>query len=127
MKQIDLGNEGINKVILKLAIPAMLGQLVNVLYGIIDRMYIGNIAQIGDMALGGVGVSVPITTLLTSFSYLVGVGGAPLLAMNLGARREDEAKKILSNGFLAMLVLSIIIPVITLIISWSFHKISLSK
>lgn len=115
MKQIDLGNEGINKVILKLAIPAMLGQLVNVLYGIVDRMYIGNIAQIGDMALGGVGVSVPITTLLTSFSYLVGVGGAPLLAMNLGARREDEAKKILSNGFLAMLVLSIIIPVITLI------------
>ena len=100
MKQIDLGNEGINKVILKLAIPAMLGQLVNVLYGIIDRMYIGNIAQIGDMALGGVGVSVPITTLLTSFSYLVGVGGAPLLAMNLGARREDEAKKILSNGYL---------------------------
>lgn len=114
MKAIDLGNDSINKTILRLAIPAMLGQLVNVLYGIVDRMYIGNIANIGDIALGGVGVSVPITTLLTSFSYLIGVGGAPLLAMNLGAKKEDEAKKILSNGFLAMLVLSIIIPIITL-------------
>lgn len=114
MKPIDLGNDSINKTILRLAIPAMLGQLVNVLYGIVDRMYIGNIAGIGDIALGGVGVSVPITTLLTSFSYLIGVGGAPLLAMNLGAKKKEEAKKILSNGFLAMLVLSIIIPVITL-------------
>lgn len=114
MKSIDLGNDSINKTIFKLAIPAMLGQLVNVLYGIVDRMYIGNISEIGDLALGGVGVSVPITTLLTSFSYLIGVGGAPLLAMNLGAKKEDEAKKILSNGFLAMLVLSILIPLITL-------------
>ena len=114
MKSIDLGNDKINKTICKLAIPAMLGQLVNVLYGIVDRMYIGNIAEIGDIALGGVGVSVPITTLLTSFSYLIGVGGAPLLAMNLGAKREKEANKILANGFLAMLVISIIIPVITL-------------
>ncbi len=114
MKSIDLGNDSINKMIFKLAIPAMLGQLVNVLYGIVDRMYIGNISEIGDLALGGVGVSVPITTLLTSFSYLIGVGGAPLLAMNLGAKKEDEAKKILSNGFLAMLVLSILIPLITL-------------
>ena len=114
MKSIDLGNDKINKTIFKLAIPAMLGQLVNVLYGIVDRMYIGNISEIGDIALGGVGVSVPITTLLTSFSYLIGVGGAPLLAMNLGAKREKEANKILANGFLAMLVISIIIPLITL-------------
>ncbi len=113
--RINLGSDSINKTIFKLAIPAMLGQLVNVLYGIVDRMYIGNIKEIGDIALAGVGVSVPITTLLTSFSYLIGVGGAPLLAMSLGAKKEQEAKKILANGFLAMLVLSIIVPLITLL------------
>lgn len=114
--RINLGSDSINKTIFKLAIPAMLGQLVNVLYGIVDRMYIGNIKEIGDIALAGVGVSVPITTLLTSFSYLIGVGGAPLLAMSLGAKKEQEAKKILANGFLAMLVLSIIVPLITLLV-----------
>ncbi len=115
MKTFDLGKDNITKIVFRLALPAMLGQFVNVLYGIIDRIYIGNIPNIGDLALAGVGICAPVTTLLTSFSYLVGVGGAPLLSMALGEKKEDKAKKILANSFIMMIVLALFITIITLI------------
>lgn len=71
----DLGKDSMLPLIIRLAVPAMLAQLVNVLYSIIDRMYIGNIPVVGDVALAGVGVCGPIVTLFTSFATLVGVGG----------------------------------------------------
>lgn len=116
MKSFDLGKDSSFGLVLRLAIPAMLGQLVNVLYGIVDRIFIGQIDNIGSLALAGVGVCAPVTTLLTSFSYLIGVGGAPLLSMSLGANDKDKAKKILNNSFLAMLVLSVLVTIITLIL-----------
>lgn len=115
MSSFDLGKDNLKKLVLKLALPAMLGQFINVLYGIIDRMYIGNIADIGGVALAGVGICTPVTTLITSFSALIGVGGAPLLAMSLGEKKESKAKRILANSFLALVVLSIIVTLITLI------------
>ncbi|MEG1711216.1 MAG: MATE family efflux transporter [Clostridia bacterium] len=112
----DLGNDKISKLILKLAIPSMLAQFVNVLYGIVDRIYIGNIPSIGGVALAGVGVCAPIITLITSFSFLVGLGGSPLVSMRLGEKRPQEAQKVISNSFFMLLVISVILTVVFLII-----------
>ena len=88
----NLGKDTIFSLVCKLAVPTMIAQLVNVLYSIIDRMFIGNIPLIGDIALAGVGICGPIVTLLSSFGTLVGLGGSILMAMRLGERNEKEAK-----------------------------------
>ncbi len=76
MKTTDLGKDSILSIVLRLAIPSMLAQFVNVLYTIIDRMFIGNIPQIGEVALAGIGVCGPIAAFLASFGNLVGIGGS---------------------------------------------------
>ena len=83
--QTDLGKDRIPILVLKLAIPSMIAQFVTVLYSIIDRMFIGNIKEIGDAALAGVGVCGPIVTLLTSFGTLIGLGGSILMSMHAGS------------------------------------------
>lgn len=100
----DLGNDSITKLIFRLCIPTMLAQLVSVLYSIVDRMYIG--AGVGDLALAGVGVCGPIVTFLGSFASLVGLGGSPNMAMRMGEGNHAEAKRILSNALLMLLVLA---------------------
>ena len=102
----DLGNDSIPRLVLRLAIPAMVAQLVNVLYGIVDRMYIGNIPDIGETALAGAGICGPIVTLLSSFGTLVGLGGAPLLTIRMGEKNLKGARQILANCFLLLLVLA---------------------
>lgn len=110
--QNDLGNDKISSLVLRLAVPTMVAQFVNVLYSIVDRMYIGNIPLIGDMALAGVGVCGPIVTLLSSFGTLVGLGGAPILAMRMGQKNEKGARLILSNAFAMLTVLSVVLSVL---------------
>lgn len=105
-RQNDLGKDDIKQLVLRLAIPSMLAQFVNVLYSIVDRMYIGNIKEVGEIALAGAGVCGPIVTLISSFAFLVGIGGAPLLAMRMGENNQEGAEKILSNCFVMLLVLS---------------------
>ena len=113
MKRLnDLGHDPVPRLVLRLAIPTMLAQLVNVLYSIVDRMYIG--AGVGSLALAGVGVCGPIVTLLSSVSSLVGLGGSPLLAMRMGANRKKEAQQILNNCFFLLLVLSLVLTVLFL-------------
>ena len=112
----DLGRDKIFPLVCRLAIPTMLAQMVSVLYSIVDRMYIGNIAAIGDLALAGVGVCGPITTLLSSFASLVGLGGAPILAMRLGEGRPKEAQKVVSNGFLMLVVLAAVLTALFLLL-----------
>ena len=109
MKAINLGSRKVLSTVLKLIIPAMIAQFINVLYSIVDRMYVGNIEGIGDTALAAVGVCAPITTLISSFAFLIGTGGAPIFAMALGEGREDNAKKILSNAAYALVVLAVIV------------------
>ena len=79
-RENDLGNDSIGSLVLKLAVPTMIAQFVNVLYSIIDRIYIGNIPGEGALALAGVGICGPIVTLLTSFGTLIGLGGSILMA-----------------------------------------------
>lgn len=110
----DLGRDDIKKLVLRIAIPSMLAQFVNVLYSIVDRMFIGNIPVIGEQALAGAGICGPIVTLITSFATLVGIGGAPLLSIRLGAKDEKGARQILANCFIMLLVLSIFIPILVL-------------
>ena len=93
--------------LLRLAIPTMLAQLINVLYSIVDRMFIGHIAGVGSLALAGVGVCGPVITLLSSFSLLVGLGGTPLMAMRLGSGDREAAAALLSNSFRLLLGMSV--------------------
>ena len=104
--KIDLGSERILPVVCSLAIPTMLAQFVNVLYSIVDRMYIGNIEGIGSLALAGVGICGPVLTLISSFASLVGLGGSPLIAMFLGRGQRDRAEDVVSNGFAVLIALA---------------------
>lgn len=115
MSSSSISSGRIWPIVLKLALPAMFAQFINVLYSIVDRIYIAKMPVVGDFALAGVGIVAPICTLITSFSYLIGLGGAPLMAMSLGENNNDNAKKILSNSFLSLLILGIIIPLIILL------------
>lgn len=110
----DLGSGSLKKLILMLAIPSMFAQFINVLYSIVDRIFISNIPEIGQFALAGVGVAGPITTLFTSFTFLIGQGGAPLVAMKLGQKDKESAKKILANSFLFLVICSIVLMTIFL-------------
>ena len=114
-KSNDLGRDPVFPLVLRLALPTMLAQFVSVLYSIVDRMYIGNIPVIGATALAGVGVCGPIVTLLGSFASLVGLGGSPLMAMRMGEGRPREAKRILDNCFLMLVVLSISLTLLFLL------------
>ncbi len=110
----DLGRDPIHSLVWRIAIPSMLGQFVSVLYSIVDRMYIGNIADIGDLALAGVGVCGPIVTMIGSTASLVGVGGAPLVGISMGEGNLRHAKKILSNCFLLIWVFSALVMAVIL-------------
>ncbi|MEG2404523.1 MAG: MATE family efflux transporter, partial [Oscillospiraceae bacterium] len=111
----DLGNDKVKKLVINLAIPSMLAQLVNVMYGIVDRIFIGNIPVVGEAALAGAGVCAPIVTLITSFAILIGIGGAPLLAMRLGEKDEQGAEAILANAFVMLLGLGAVLTAVFLI------------
>lgn len=101
------GRDSMMGLLLRLAIPTMLAQFVNVLYSIVDRMFIGHIAGVSSLALAGVGVCSPIVTLLSSFSMLVGLGGTPLMAMKLGAGQKEDASDLLANCFRLLLGLAV--------------------
>lgn len=113
--QTDLGKDRIPILVLKLAIPSMIAQFVTVLYSIIDRMFIGNIKEIGDAALAGVGVCGPIVTLLTSFGTLIGLGGSILMSMRMGAGRKKQAESILAHSFAMLVLFSAILTILFLI------------
>lgn len=104
-----LGTEKIGKLVFSLALPSVIAQMVNVLYNIVDRMYIGHIPEIGSTALTGLGVCFPILMLISAFSAFVGSGGAPLAAIQLGKGDKKEAEKILGNGVTMLLAFSIIL------------------
>lgn len=106
----DLGSESIPKLIFKLATPAIIAQLVNVLYNIVDRIFIGRMES-GDLAMAGVGVAFPIILLISAFSSLVGMGGAPLAAIKMGEKDNDGAEKIMSNSFSALMILAAVLTI----------------
>lgn len=104
-----MGTMPIPKLMLQLAIPSIIAQIINVLYNIIDRIYIGHMKDVGDLALTGVGVTFPIIMIISAFSYFVGAGGAPLAAIQLGKQEKAKAEKILGNGTVLLLIFSILL------------------
>ena len=109
-----LGEDNITRLVLRLAIPTMLAQLVNVLYSIVDRIFIGNIPEIGADALAGAGVCGPVVTLISSFAFLVGLGGAPLMAIRMGEGNHKGAQAILANCTVMLGVLAVVLTTLFL-------------
>lgn len=107
----DLGKDPIGQLVWRIAIPSMLAQFVSVLYSIVDRMYIGHIPDVGDIALAGVGVCGPVITMIGSVASLVGIGGAPLMSISMGENNKQQAKYILANCFMLLCVLSVVLAV----------------
>ena len=103
-----LGTDPMLRLIFRMALPAVAAQFVNLLYAIVDRVYIGHIPGIGTDALAGVGVTMSIVILISSFSAIVGAGGAPLAAIALGQGNRERAGKILGNGFVLLLLLTVV-------------------
>lgn len=106
-KDTRLGTESIPKLMVQLAVPSVIAQLINVLYNIVDRIYIGRIPEVGHLALTGVGVTFPILTLISAFSSFVGAGGAPLAAISLGKGEREKSEHILGNSFSMLLLFSV--------------------
>ena len=111
-KSHDMGADSIPKLFAKLAIPAVIAQIINLLYNIVDRIYIGHIPEVGAAALTGVGLFLPILMLINAFALLAGSGGAPLAAIALGRKDKEHAEKIVANCFSLLLIFAFALTVI---------------
>ena len=111
-KNRDMGSGSIPKLLAQLAIPAVVAQIINLLYNIVDRIYIGHIPEIGASALTGVGLFLPILMLLNAFAMMIGSGGAPLTAIAMGQKDNEHAEKIIGNSFTLLLIFSAVLTVV---------------
>ncbi len=107
-----LGIEKISKLVWKLAIPSIIAQLVNLVYNLVDRMYIGNIAEIGQLALTGVGVTLPVIMIISSFAALICFGSASKASIALGSKDIKRAERILGNSFTLLMATALILTLI---------------
>lgn len=110
-----LGTQSVGKLLVELAVPSITAQIINMLYNLVDRIYIGHMPDGGTLALTGVGVCFPIITLISAFSSLIGTGGAPQAAIRMGEKNDKAAERILSGCVTVLLILSIILTAIFLI------------
>ena len=110
-----LANAPIGPLMLKLAVPAVAAQVINMLYNIVDRIYIGHISDIGAMALTGVGVCMPLIMIVSAFAALVAYGGAPRASIFMGRKDTDSAEKTLGNCFIVQIAISIVLTAALLI------------
>src|SRR5699024_10586878 len=114
-REVDLGKEPIGHLLLILALPSITSQVVNALYNMVDRMYIGHIPEIGSAALTGVGVCFPLIMIISAFAYLLGMGGAPRASICMGRKDNKGAEQILGNCFSSLIIVSVILTAIVLI------------
>ena len=108
----DMGTGSVKKLMVQMAVPALVGQVINLLYNIVDRIYIGHIPEIGGTALTGVGLFTPILMLITAFSLLAGAGGAPRAAIAMGRGDKDRAEKIMGNCFAMLMIMAVVLTVV---------------
>lgn len=106
-----MGTEKVSRLLMRMAVPAVIAQIVNLLYNIVDRIYIGHIPEIGVPALTGVGLFTPVLMLLTAFSMFIGSGGAPLASIALGKRENQKANRIAGVCLFSLVVLSVILTI----------------
>ena len=110
-----LGTQPVGKLLFKLAIPTVIAQLINMLYNIVDRIFIGHIPDAGSLALTGVGVTMPIIMIVSAFAGLVSSGGAPRASISMGKGDMDSAEQTLGGCFLLQVIVSIILTVVLLL------------
>ena len=116
--QVDFSTGDVRRGILDVAAPMLVAQVLNLLYNIVDRIYIGKIPGEGTLALAGLGLCFPIVTLVTAFANLFGVGGAPLCSIARGQKDEKTAGKIMTNAYFMLLLCGVVLTVVGLV----FHK-----
>lgn len=114
----DFSKDKVWKNIISQAVPLTLAQLVQLLYNVVDRIYIGHLSNAGSMALTGIGITFPIITIIAAFTNLFGNGGTPIFSIARGAKDETKAQKVLSNSFMLLIVSSILL----MIFSYIFKK-----
>ena len=110
-----LGTQPVGKLLFKLAIPTVIAQLINMLYNIVDRIFIGHIPDAGSLALTGVGVTMPIIMIVSAFAGLVSSGGAPRASISMGRGNMDSAEQTLGGCFLLQVIVSIVLTVVLLL------------
>jgi len=108
-KEERLSKGNLNRLMLAMSVPTIIAQVINILYNIVDRIYIGHIEGVGSAALTGVGIALPIVTLISAFSAFVGSGGAPLSSIAYGRGDKEHAEKILGNGACLLVFFSVIL------------------
>ena len=110
-RENDLGRDPVGKLLLRLALPSVTAQLVNALYNIVDRMYIGHIEGVGDLALTGLGVCFPVIMFVSAISSLVGMGGGSRAVVRMGEGKEDQANAILGNCTALLITLAVAVTI----------------
>ncbi len=117
-----LGTESIGKLLIKYSIPAIIGMIVNALYNVVDRIFIGNIPDVGPLAITGVGVTMPIMTIILAFAMLIGIGVTTNISIKLGQGKKEEAQKLIGNGITLSVIISVIISIVGIIFGDSILK-----
>ena len=112
-KEANLGEDRIGGLLFKLALPAILAQVINLLYNLVDRMYIGHIAEVGSVALTGLGVTMPFIMCVSAFAALVSMGGAPRASIMMGRDNKEEAERILGNCTSMLVLVAVIVTVVS--------------
>ena len=113
--QLELAQKPIKSLLLKYSVPAIIGMLVNALYNVVDRIFIGNIPGVGSLAIAGLGVTMPIATIILAFGMLVGIGSATNVSIKLGQNKKDEAQSIIGSGMVLSVVIGIILTILGLL------------
>lgn len=108
-----LGEEPIGKLLIKFSLPAITGMIVNALYNVVDRIFIGK--GVGDLAIGGLFIGMPISLIIMAFGMLIGIGGNTLVSIKLGQNRREEAERVTGNSFILLVITSLFISVFGLI------------
>ncbi len=107
-----LGTDSIPKLLLKYSVPAIIGMMVNALYNVVDRIFIGNIPNVGPLAITGVGICLPIMTIILAFSMLIGIGATTNISIKLGQGKIEDAQKIIGNGISLSIIIGLIISIL---------------
>lgn len=102
-----LEKNSVPRLVLRLGVPAMFGQFFNLLYSIVDRIFVGQIPDVGNTALASVGICAPALTAITAFAYMVGIGGASSMSISLGQKNREQAEKVLGNAIVLLLGISL--------------------
>ncbi len=110
-----LGTEPIGKLLLRYSLPAIIGMMVNGLYNVVDRIFIGNMPGVGPLAITGLGVTMPVMTIILAFGMLIGIGAATNISIKLGQGKKDEAEKLIGNSITLSVIVGLIIMAIGLL------------